>query len=267
MKLSKITFTGADKDHKGLLEEADNGILFLDEVHHLSKLVQAKLMKAFQTDNENKMSIRKMGDLKEIKVECKLIFATNKSIDELRNKLLPDFYDRIVQHVIYLPSLRETIEDREQDWSLIWNNLKFSQPCPNNEELINWLKDQPLYGNYRDLQKIALYYNIFNNFKDDTLMLIAEKTPFEYAKNEFEKYHSLNTKNISSDLESIFTSFKNATSIDAEVKFKLQEWALNTYGSREKAAEQLEITVKTLNDWKNKKKSKKDNDKNHRKIE
>jgi transcriptional regulator with PAS, ATPase and Fis domain len=116
----KGAFTGANAVKKGLLEEADGGILFLDEIHHLSKLVQAKLMKALQTDKHNKMSIRRMGSNKEIKVECRLIFATNKSVAELRNELLPDFYDRIVQHVVNIPSLNETVEDRLTDWENIW---------------------------------------------------------------------------------------------------------------------------------------------------
>jgi transcriptional regulator with AAA-type ATPase domain len=58
------------------------------------------------------MSIRRMGSNKEIKVECRLIFATNKSVAELRTELLPDFYDRIVQHVVNIPPIRETVEDR-----------------------------------------------------------------------------------------------------------------------------------------------------------
>ncbi len=50
----KGAFTGADKTKNGLFHEAKNGILFLDEVHNLSKRVQAKLMKALQTDSNNR---------------------------------------------------------------------------------------------------------------------------------------------------------------------------------------------------------------------
>ena len=118
-------------------------------------------MKTLQTDEENRMSIRRLGDTKEIKISCRLIFATNRTIAELKKDLLPDFYDRIVQHVITIPALRETEEDRVDDWKKIWNNLKFkgNPPVPTDNNLIKWLKSLQLYGNYRDLQKIAIYYN------------------------------------------------------------------------------------------------------------
>ena len=80
----KGAFTGAYSDKKGLLEEANGGVLFLDEIHHLSKMVQAKLMKALQTDKDNNMSIRRIGSNKETKIKCRLVFATNRTINELK---------------------------------------------------------------------------------------------------------------------------------------------------------------------------------------
>ena len=52
----KGAFTDAKEDKKGVFEEADGGILFLDEIHHLDKEIQAKLMKAMQTDDENRFT-------------------------------------------------------------------------------------------------------------------------------------------------------------------------------------------------------------------
>jgi transcriptional regulator with AAA-type ATPase domain len=258
----KGAFTGANAVKKGLLEEANGGILFLDEIHHLSKLVQAKLMKALQTDNNNKMYIRRMGSNKEIKVECRLIFATNKSISELREDLLPDFYDRIVQHVIHIPSLRETPEDREKDWENVWKGLRFKDnpEVPKEEKLINWIKQLPLYGNYRDLQKIAMYYNVFKQFDDDTKNLLAEKSAFEYAKNEFEKYHS---PFIQSENEKFNFNINQTTKeMIADYLFELQAWAVKKFKGRKKAIEHFRslgdtVTEKTFNDWKNKKSLKK----------
>jgi transcriptional regulator with PAS, ATPase and Fis domain len=61
----KGAFTGALKEGKsGLFADANGGILFLDEIHNLSKSVQAKLMTAIQTDRENNMHIRKFGSNK-----------------------------------------------------------------------------------------------------------------------------------------------------------------------------------------------------------
>ena len=250
----KGAFTGANAPKKGLLEEADGGILFLDEIHNLSKLVQAKLMKALQTDKHNKMSIRRMGSNNEIKVECRLIFATNKSVAELQNELLPDFYDRIVQHVVNIPAIRETVEDRLTDWDNIWKGLKFKGEAPKDLELVKWLKNLPLYGNFRDLQKIAMYYNAFNQFDDATKMMLNETNAFQYAKNEFEKYHS---PNIQLGKEKFNFNIKQTTKeMLADYLFELQDWAVLKFKGRKKAIEHFRlkgdtIVPETFNNWKN----------------
>ena len=253
---AKGAFTGANSDKKGLLEEANGGVLFLDEIHHLSKMVQAKLMKALQTDKENKMSIRRLGSTNEIKISCRLIFATNRTISDLKKDLLPDFYDRIVQHVITIPALRETEEDRVDDWKRIWNNLKFkvNPLVPLDNNLINWLKKLPLYGNYRDLQKIAMYYNAFQSFDEVTKEMLEETTAFEYAKNEFEKYHSTEDEN--NNLK-YFREDKTTKQIIADFKFDLQDWAVNKFKGRKNAVTHFQklgdtVTEKTFDNWKNK---------------
>jgi transcriptional regulator with AAA-type ATPase domain len=251
----KGSFTGANSNKKGLLEEADGGILFLDEIHHLSKLVQAKLMKALQTDKNNKMSIRRMGSNNEIKIECRLIFATNKGVSELRNELLPDFYDRIVQHVVNIPSIRETEEDRLKDWENTWYGLKLKEEVPKELELIKWLKLLPLYGNYRDLQKIAMYYNAFNQFDKGTKMLLNEKSAFQYAKNEFEKYHSPVVQIGKEKFN--FNINQTTKEMIADYLFELQDWAVSKFQGRKTAVEYFNskgdtVTEKTFNFWKNK---------------
>jgi transcriptional regulator with AAA-type ATPase domain len=250
----KGAFTGANASKKGLLEEADGGVLFLDEIHHLSKLVQAKLMKALQTDKNNKMSIRRMGSNKEIKVECRLIFATNKNVAELRIELLPDFYDRIVQHVVNIPAIRETVEDRIIDWQNIWKGLKFKGNAPNELELVKWLKHLPLYGNYRDLQKIAMYYNAFNQFDEETKKMMNETNAFQYAKKEFEKYHS---PIIQLEKEKFNFNINQTTKeMIADYLFELQDWAVQKFGERKKAIEHYRsigdtVSPETFNNWKN----------------
>jgi transcriptional regulator with PAS, ATPase and Fis domain len=265
-------YTGAKKGgKKGLIEEAHGGILFLDEIHHLSKLVQAKLMKALQTDKNNRMSIRRMGGIDETKVECRIIFATNKTVAELRNQLLPDFYDRIVQHVVNIPALRETVDDRISDWKNIWYALKLKgkdksgntgwlQTPPDDINRDSWLKKLPLYGNYRDLQKIAMYYNAFNQFDDETKKMLSEKTPFQYAKNEFEKYHS---PVIQLESEKYNFNIRQTTKeMIADYLFALQGWAVNKFHSRKAAIEHFQslgdsVVEETFYAWKTKKSLKK----------
>lgn len=253
----KGAFTDAKDDKKGLIESAENGILFLDEIHHLSKQVQARLMKALQTDELNRLSIRRVGASKEIKVkDVRLIFATNKSVTELRNELLPDFYDRIVQHVVNIPPIRETVEDRLTDWENVWKGLKFKGDAPREIELVKWLKHLPLYGNYRDLQKIAMYYNAFNQFDDGAKKMLNETNAFQYAKNEFEKYHSpvvqLGKEKFNFNIE------QTTKEMIADYLFELQDWAVSKFEGRKPAIEHFNsigdtVTERTFYDWKIKK--------------
>lgn len=253
----KGAFTDAKTDKKGLIESAENGILFLDEIHHLTIPVQAKLMKALQTDAYNRLSIRRVGENNERKVkDVRLIFATNKNITELRNELLPDFYDRIVQHVVNIPPLRNTVEDRMLDWENIWKGLKFGTHTPKEPELIKWLQKLPLYGNYRDLQKIAMYYNIYNQFNEPTKNMLNEKTAFQYAKNEFKKYHS---PVVQLEKEKYnFNIYQTTREMIADYLFELQDWSVSKFKGRKSSIEHFHsigdsVTAKTFNDWKNRK--------------
>ena len=243
------------KGKKGLLQEADNGILFLDEVHFLSKEVQGKLMKAFQTDADNFMTYRQFGGIEEIKMKCQLIFASNKSIDELRDYLLPDFYDRIIQHVLVIPPLRETREDILSDWEQVWDHMRFGVKAPTNKALINWLRQLPLNGNFRDLQKIAMYYKVFSDLKKQNV--VSKGTAIAYAKSEFSKYHS--KPEISNDYPLFnFRDDKTTKEMIQDYLFKLQEWADKRFGGHTSAIRHFrelgdKVSAKSFWDWKNRK--------------
>ncbi len=245
----KGAFTGALKEgKKGMLLEAHGGVFFLDEVHHLSKIVQSKLLKSLQTDEDGYMRVRRLGSNKEEKLKCKIIFATNKSVEELKNMLLPDFYDRITQHILRIPSLRETPEDREKDWENVWKQMGFEREysCPKNHELMLWLKGLQLPGNYRDLQKIALYYRTYLTFGKEITSHLKAKSAFEYAKQQYEYFHTDAVHNSGYN----FIYGKTAREMENEYHYELQKWAVNVYGSRQKAAEVLQVDEKTLNNWK-----------------
>ncbi|MCS7027443.1 MAG: RNA repair transcriptional activator RtcR family protein [Bacteroidia bacterium] len=243
------TFTGGLKNGKnGMLIEANNGVFFLDEVHHLSMSVQSKLLKALQKDEEGFMHVRKLGSNKETRIKCKLIFATNKPIQELRNTLFYDFYDRIAQHILRIPALRETPEDREKDWENVWMQMGFSNiPCPKHQEFLSWLKKLDLPGNYRDLQKIAIYYKTYLDFKDEIKKNLKAKSAFEYAKQQYESFHTTQIPNAGYHFE----YNKTAKELEEAFHFHLQEWAIKAYSSRKKAAEILQVDERTLNNWKN----------------
>ncbi len=256
----KGAFTDAKKDKKGLIEEANNGILFLDEIHTLPKNVQFKLMRAFATDEQNRMTIRRIGDSKERKIKLKaLILATNRTIDELKQVLLPDFFDRIAQLIIELPPLRETPEEIIPGFKEIWKGLKFETAYPfddypgKDKRLLNWIKSLPLYGNYRDLQRIAINYKAYLEFDKKTISLLPEKSAFEFTKNQFEKY-MLNSETHQQP-NPYFDENKTPNQALALFKKDYVAWAKKRFGTLKNAVRHFNqlkennITYRTLQNW------------------
>ena len=104
----KGAFTSAVKDRKGKFELADGGTLFLDEIGDMGNDAQAKVLRALQ---ESK--ITRVGGEKEIKVNVRVIAATNKNLkEEIQSQhFRQDLYHRLSVIVINVPSLNERIED------------------------------------------------------------------------------------------------------------------------------------------------------------
>ncbi len=102
------SFTGADRDHKGLFEAADGGTLFLDEIGDMSLPMQSKLLRALQEGE-----IRPVGGKHVRKVDVRVISASNKDLDRLvrEGSLREDLYFRINVVRITLPALRERKDD------------------------------------------------------------------------------------------------------------------------------------------------------------
>ena len=101
-------FTGAVKNKLGLFEEANGGTLFFDEVGELPFSTQAKLLRALQEGE-----IRHVGSTKNIKVDVRIIAATNQNLHVLVNegKFREDLYYRLNVIPINIPPLRERKED------------------------------------------------------------------------------------------------------------------------------------------------------------
>jgi two-component system response regulator AtoC len=104
----KGVYTGAEKDRPGILELADGGTIFLDEISELPLDLQAKFLRFLQ-DKE----IRRIGDVSAKKVDLRVIAATNKDLKELVNqgKFREDLYYRLEGIKIEIPPLRERKED------------------------------------------------------------------------------------------------------------------------------------------------------------
>jgi two-component system response regulator AtoC len=104
----KGVYTGAEKDRPGILELADGGTIFLDEISELPLDLQAKFLRFLQ-DKE----VRRIGDVSAKKVDVRVIAATNKDLKELVNqgKFREDLYYRLEGIKIEIPPLRERKED------------------------------------------------------------------------------------------------------------------------------------------------------------
>ncbi len=104
----KGSFTGADRDHKGLFEVANGGTLFLDEVGELNKNIQVKLLRFLESGE-----IRRVGDTEPFRVDVRVLCATNRELRGMiaKDDFREDLYFRINTFEICLPPLRERRPD------------------------------------------------------------------------------------------------------------------------------------------------------------
>jgi DNA-binding NtrC family response regulator len=104
----KGAFTSAHKQRKGKFEQANNGTLFLDEIGDMSLSAQAKVLRALQ---ENKIS--RVGGDKEIKVNVRIVAATNKNLQKeiKEGNFREDLFHRLNVIPIKVPSLNDRTED------------------------------------------------------------------------------------------------------------------------------------------------------------
>jgi transcriptional regulator with PAS, ATPase and Fis domain len=104
----KGAFTGASASRIGKFEEADGGIIFLDEIGDMPFSLQAKVLRVLQSG-----TFHRLGSNKEISVDVRIITATNKDLEKMvrEGKFREDLYFRINVVRIHLPALKERKED------------------------------------------------------------------------------------------------------------------------------------------------------------
>jgi len=149
-------FTGADKARKGYIKEAENKILFLDEVQDLSKSTQRKLV-----DFLENRRYRQLGSDSMEKSNAALVFASHKSYKELSRILDDDLFDRISYLVFEVPALRELDKSDIKKFLIdMWDELEKSNEIP---EKINFTDTQiskiiasGLNGNFRSLKSLLI---------------------------------------------------------------------------------------------------------------
>lgn len=150
----KGAFTSAVKDKKGKFELASGGTLFLDEIGDMSASAQAKVLRALQ---EN--VIQRVGGEKDIKVDCRVVAATNKDLRKEieEGRFREDLYHRLAVILIHVPALN----DRRDDIPLLAEHF-LTMVCAEHgvsrksfsADALEKLKETNWSGNIRELRNI-----------------------------------------------------------------------------------------------------------------
>ena len=214
-------FTGAIKDKKGLVEEANGGTLFLDEIGEMPIELQAKLLRVLETKE-----FIKMGETKVSKSDFRLIAATNRDLEEeiKQGHFREDLYFRLNIFEIRLPALRE----RKEDLKALAKNFVdvFSQKLH-----ISNVQVTPEY--YKALEKNDWKGNIreLRNTVERSLILMNDNI--------------LDTESLPHYSEKI-SAEKDSLSIKSLEKEHILKVLQYTKGNKAEAARLLEIGIATL---------------------
>lgn len=233
-------FTGARKGgHKGLFEEANGGTIFLDEIGEISASLQAKLLRVLQ-----EKEIIRVGASKPMKVDVRIIAATNANLEELIQKgtFREDLYYRVNVLPIIIPPLRHRKEDIPLlvDHLLPKYNLEYGRNVENiSQDALNLLQNYDWPGNIRELENILGRGIINMKYKESVLAVdhlplkgVGEspvniikrqkKSPLRYSGQKYKELHKQWEKDL---LERV-----------------LEE----THGNRNTAAKMLGISIRNL---------------------
>ncbi len=214
-------FTGAVKDKKGLFEEAHGGTIFLDEIGEMPAELQAKLLRVLESGE-----FIKVGDTKTIKVNVRIIAATNRDLQkEIEGgHFRSDLFYRLSVFQIVLPSLRERAKDISA-LARYFTELfatKTNKPVPVlQKDYLESLQHYNWPGNIRELKNIIERSVILN----DGGQLTAANLPVE--------------------LQSSGSSF-SAFDLAGVEKTHIQKVLKHTNGNKTEAARLLNIGLTTL---------------------
>jgi two-component system, NtrC family, response regulator PilR len=143
-------FTGADANKKGLLEVAERGTVFLDEIGEMSAVMQVKLLRVLQ-----ERRFRRVGGLEELQADIRVIAATNQDLTRAvaESRFREDLYYRINVIPIMLPALRE----RREDVPLLAEHflVKYSEQM-----------DKPVSGVSREAMELLMQYDWPGNIRE-----------------------------------------------------------------------------------------------------
>lgn len=208
----KGSFTSAHKQRIGKFEQAHGGTLFLDEIGDMSLSAQAKVLRALQEGR-----ITRVGGDKDIKVDVRVIAATNKDLrKEIEAKRFrEDLYHRLAVIIIQVPSLN----DRKADIPLLVDHFiesvcnEYGRPKKEIEDnAIKLLQEVDWTGNIRELRNVI-----------ERLIILSEQK-ITYADVESFVLPTMKRHN---QLKALFDKFENADELQAFVLNEYQKYSEN----------------------------------------
>ncbi|NIP29406.1 MAG: AAA domain-containing protein [Candidatus Dadabacteria bacterium] len=235
----KGAFTGASTERIGKFEEAEGGIVFLDEIGDMPLPLQAKVLRVLQNS-----TFQKLGGNKDIKVDIRIIAATNKNLENLvkQGKFREDLYFRINVIKMNLPSLKERKEDIPLLSECFIRRYSSQMGKPINgvsEKFLESLKNYSWPGNIRELENtirkaIALtktnYLTSFDiNLNESDIKIDSD--PYETLKESVEA--KVNKLLDSQDNENLYSQ------VIKEVETILLNQALKLTGDNQSKASRL----------------------------
>lgn len=214
-------FTGANRDKKGLLEEADQGTLFLDEIGEMPLDLQSKLLRVIETGE-----FIKVGGTKTIKVDVRLIAATHRDLSKevSQGHFREDLFYRLNVFTIHLPSLRERTEDIPALAQHFLNQLSTKTNSPARRlspSFTKALQQHAWKGNIRELKNVM-----------ERAMILAQGP-------------ELTPEQLPSDFNAAMNDRSTLTLAEMEKNHIIKVMA-HTKGNKTQAAELLGIGLTTL---------------------
>nr|WP_315035524.1 sigma-54 dependent transcriptional regulator [uncultured Chryseobacterium sp.] len=214
-------FTGAVKDKKGLIEEANEGTLFLDEIGEMPIELQAKLLRVLET-----REFIKMGETKVSKSDFRLIAATNRNLEEeiKQGNFREDLYFRLNVFEISLPALKERKEDLKvlaKNFIDLFSHKLHLSSIEVTPDYYKALEKNDWKGNIRELRNAVERSLILM----DNNILDADSLP-HYSEKVVQESDSLSMRSLE--------------------KIHIQKVLKYTKGNKAEAARLLEIGIATL---------------------
>jgi len=197
---NKGSFTGADRDKRGLFEAAKEGTLFLDEIGELPASLQPKILRALE-----RREVLPVGSTSPVQFDARIVAATNRNLPAMieKGQFRSDLYYRLNVIEIHIPALRERPEDISEIVDVLLRRLcgKMQRPVPTLQPAVRaMLEALPWPGNVREMSNILERLMLLTDgdvVKESDLRNIGIGIPskdtddLKLARHSFEREHIL----------------------------------------------------------------------------